>query len=174
MSTTITLKELSRVSGYSVSTVSKALNNKSDINVDTREVIKSIAIKYNYIPNTFAVALRKKKAKVISVIIPQVNTSLYGSFLFNIEKIAYSRGYRVILFQSLHDISKEEEFLNKSNDGSVDGAFLITNNKYVINSKQKYHLPVECVKIDSSLSEEQLKKISIKCFSNLFRRINKT
>lgn len=172
--TTVTLKELSRVSGYSVSTVSKALNNKSDISTDTREIIKIIANKYNYIPNNSAVALRKKKTKVVSVIIPQVNTSFYSCFLFNIEKVAYSRGYRVILFQSLEDVLREKEFINKSNDGSVDGVILISNNNQLnVYSEEKNNLPIEYVQINKNLSEVQMKKKSIKHFSSLLRRIDK-
>ncbi|WP_298893427.1 LacI family DNA-binding transcriptional regulator [uncultured Psychroserpens sp.] len=171
---TITLKELSLVSGYSVSTVSKALNNKSDISKNTREVIKTIANKYNYIPNTSAVALRKKKTKAISVIVPQVNTSFYSCFLFNIEKIAYSRGYRVILFQSLQDASREKEFINSSNDGSVDGIIIIScSTELNIAPEEKNILPVEYVKINDIISEAQLKKESIMHFSNLLRRITK-
>ncbi|WP_338105784.1 LacI family DNA-binding transcriptional regulator [Psychroserpens algicola] len=171
---TITLKEISRVSGYSVSTVSKALNNKTDISSDTRQIIKSIALKYNYIPNNFAVALRKKRAKAISVIIPQVNTSFYSCFLFNIEKVAYAQGYRIILFQSLEDLSKEKEFIQKSNDGSVDGVIIISNNNKRLNSHSECNsnLHIEYITINDKLSRDQLKKESIKGFNKLLRRIN--
>jgi len=73
-SSAVTLKELSRLSGFSVSTVSKALNNKLDISPETRRSIKGIAEKYNYIPNNFAVGLRKKRTYAVAIIIPQVNT----------------------------------------------------------------------------------------------------
>ena len=174
MAPTITLKELSRVSGYSVSTVSKALNNKSDVSLDTRHIIKTIAKKYNYVPNNSAVALRKKKTKVISVIVPQVNISFCSRFLFNIEKIAYSRGYRVVLFQSLQDPSKQREFLNSSNDGSVDGVIIISSDDNLDNSsKENLRLPIEYVNLDNGLSDVKLKKESMVHFSNLLRQIQK-
>lgn len=169
---TITLKELSRVSGYSVSTVSKALNNKLDISVDTRRLIKKIACKYNYIPNNSAVALRKKRTKVISVVVPQINTSFYSCFLFNIEKIAYTHGYRIVLFQSLDNIDKEREFINQSNDGSVDGIIIITKNKLFNAFSEENKIPIECVQIGNNLEENRLQKKSIMSFSKLLTRFN--
>ncbi|WP_047544931.1 LacI family DNA-binding transcriptional regulator [Psychroserpens sp. Hel_I_66] len=170
----ITLKEISRVSGYSVSTVSKALNDKSDINIETRQLIKNIANKYNYIPNNFAVALRKKKTKVIAVIVPQVNTFFCSSHLYNIQKIAYAQGYRIVLFQTLMDVSKERESINQSKDGSFDGTILITNNIPLVNFSEENNstTPIEFIKIDDSLPQDQLKKDSILSFNKLLRRIN--
>jgi len=68
----ITLKKISRLSGFSVSTVSKALNDKKDIGVETKEMIMSIAKQHNYVPNYFATALRKQNTKTLAVIIPQI------------------------------------------------------------------------------------------------------
>lgn len=173
LETTITLKEISRVSGYSVSTVSKALNNKSDISIDTRKVIQTIADEYNYVPNNFAIALRKKKTKMISVIVPQINTPFYSCFLSSIEKLAYSYGYRIILFQSFEDTGKENFFIKNNNDGSVDGLIIITKNK-LLNKyfKEENNLPVEYICIDESLPEKRLKKDCINSFNKLLIRIN--
>ncbi|WP_084221520.1 LacI family DNA-binding transcriptional regulator [Winogradskyella sp. PG-2] len=57
----VTIKEISSLSGYSISTVSKALNNKLEISKATREIIKSIAKRHNYVPNNYAVSLRIQK-----------------------------------------------------------------------------------------------------------------
>lgn len=172
LESTITLKEISRVAGYSVSTVSKALNNKLDISESTREIIQGIANKYNYVPNNYAIALRKKKTRTISVIVPQINTSFYGCFLFNIEQLAYSKGYRLIVNQSFEDESKEKEFIRNSNDGSVDGLIIITKNN--IQSKylnEENILLVNYIQIDKKLSETLLNEKCINSFSNLLNQI---
>jgi len=61
---TVNLKKISTLSGFSVSTVSKALNNKKDISSVTREAIQGIAKKHNYVPNFSALALRKQRSKL--------------------------------------------------------------------------------------------------------------
>nr|WP_321222259.1 LacI family DNA-binding transcriptional regulator [uncultured Psychroserpens sp.] len=167
--TAITLKELSRISGYAVSTVSKALNNKLDISLETRKIIKTIAKAHNYIPNNYAVALRKKRTKAISVIVPQANTHYFSYFLYNIQKVAHSVGYRIILFQSFEDDSKEREFINASNDGSVDGVIILSRN---ILCKKINNLPIEYIQINEDISIERLKKDCINTFSKLLRRLD--
>lgn len=172
LESTITLKEISIAAGYSVSTVSKALNNKLDISKSTREVIQTIANKYNYVPNNYAIALRKKKTKTISVIVPQINASFYSSFLFNVEQLAYSKGYRLVINQSFEDELKEQEFIKKYNDGSVDGLIIITKNN--IQSKylsEENNLLVKYIRINTKLSEVLLNEKCINSFSNLLTQI---
>ena len=172
LESTITLKEISLVAGCSISTVSKALNNKLEISENTREIIHSIANKYNYVPNNYAVALRKKKTQTISVIIPQINISFYSSFLFNVEQLAYSKGYRLVVYQSFEEESKEEEFIRRNNDGSVDGLIIITKNslqrKYL---SEENNLLVKYIRIDEKLPEEFLKEKCLEGFSNLLNQI---
>jgi DNA-binding LacI/PurR family transcriptional regulator len=169
---TITLKEISRAAGYSVSTVSKALNNKLDISKSTREIIQNIANKYNYVPNNYAVGLRKKKTKTIAVIVPQINLSFYSSFLGSIEQLAYFEGYRLVIYQSFEEESKEKEFIKRNNDGSVDGLIIITKN----NLQSKYlnkenNLLVKYIQIDKKLSEKLLNEKCINNFSNLLNQL---
>lgn len=168
----ITLKEISRVSGYSVSTVSKALNNKEDINIHTRQIIKDIAKKHNYVPNNFAVALRKKRSKTISVILPQVNTDFFSCVLYHIQNIAYSFGYKIMLFQSFEDESKEKECVKASFDGSVDGVIVLSQNDFSAQHNSKENIPFEYIQINNSTSLDRLKKDCVHSFNKLLRRIN--
>ena len=172
LESTITLKEISIAAGYSVSTVSKALNNKLDISKNTRDIIQGIADKYNYVPNNYAVALRKKKTSTIAVIVPQINVSFYSSFLCNIEQLAYTKGYRLVIYQSFEDESREQEFIKNNNDGSVDGLIIITKN----NLQSKYlsednNLPVKYIQIDKNQPETLSNKNCIDSFTTLLNLI---
>ncbi len=170
---TITLKGLSKVTGYSISTISKALNDKLDISYETRQKIKNTAEAYNYVPNNYAVALRKKRTKAISVIIPNAKTPLFSCFLYNIQKVAYSFGYKIFLFQSFEEDVKEEEFIRTSNDGSIDGVIILSKNKFHTKQyKKNSSLPIEYMQITSDLSIERLKEDCIKSFSKLVTRID--
>lgn len=171
----ITLKEISKASGYSVSTVSKALNDKLDISLETRSIIKNIAKKYNYVPNNYAIGLRKKKTKTISVIIPQINKPFFSSYLYNIEMVANSYGYRVLLFQSFHKETKEVECIKSNYDGSVDGVIVISKNQSLANrySNEINKLPIEYVHFDKNTSNSALKRESYMLFNKLLRQINR-
>lgn len=171
---TITLKELSQLSGFSVSTVSKALNNKFDISPTTRKAIQKIASKHNYVPNNYAVALRKKQTKAIAIIIPRINTTFYSCFLYNIEKVASKFGYRIVLFQSFEETKREKECLMSINDGSVDGAIVLSSNTHTNTAQGKGSiLPIEYIEISKTQQEEDLlKKKSILGFKKLLGRMS--
>lgn len=168
----MTLKELSHLSGFSISTVSKALNNKFDISLETRKTIQKIALQHNYIPNNYAVALRKKQTKSIAIIIPQINTLFYSCFLHNIEKVASKFGYRIVLFQSFSAHKREQECLQMINDGSVDGAIIVSSNCLKRETaRRKNQLPIQCIQVSDEFEQKALKRECINAFTNLLTSI---
>ena len=68
----ITLKEIATTLGISITTVSKALKDYSDVSEKTKKAVKELAQNLNYTPNSFAVNLRTKESKTIGLIIPEV------------------------------------------------------------------------------------------------------
>ena len=168
----ITLKELSQLSGFSISTVSKALNNKFDISLTTRKAIQKIASKHEYVPNNYAVALRKKQTKTIAIIIPQTNTTFYSCFLHNIEKVATKFGYRIMLFQSFEERKREQECLKMINDGSVDGAIVVSSNCLKNTTSRKNQLPIQCIQVSEQFEEKALKRECINAFSSLLKQVS--
>ncbi len=172
METSITLKDLSHLSGFSVSTVSKALNNKYDISSETRQIIKIIAEENNYVPNNQAVALRKKRTNNIAVILPQINDEFYSCFLFHIEKLAYKFGYIITLFQSFEKHSKVKNCILKITNGSVDGIVLLSEVKEICNTTiMMNNFLVERVQISKDKTDKDLKKECITSFTNLINKL---
>lgn len=172
METSITLKQISNLSGFSVSTVSKALNNKYDISPKTRKIIRVIAEENNYIPNNQAVSLRKKKTNNIAVILPQINDEFYSCFLFNIEKVAYKLGYRITLFQSFEEHKKVKDCILKINNGSVDGIILLSQNEMIYNTAILVNnFSVERVQISKDKTKKELKEECITGFRRLVSKL---
>lgn len=164
--TSMNIKELSYLTGFSVSTVSKALNNKLDISTETKRFITSIAEKHNYIPNSLAVSLRNKKSSTVAIILPQINVDFYSNVLFNFQKIADHHDYRVVVFQSFEREVKEIEYLKNICDGSIDGAIVITSSKNNSYSKD-YSIPVLTLSIVETLSSEDIDEYCSSAFKKL-------
>ncbi|WP_378187338.1 LacI family DNA-binding transcriptional regulator [Aquimarina sp. W85] len=163
----ITLKQISRMSGFSVSTVSKALNGRSDISARTTQLIQDIALRNNYIPNKNAIALRKNKSNTLAVLLPQVNDNLYSDTLCEIQKSAAKSGYRVLVYQSFDETSKEDAFLNDIHDGSIDSAIMISTNE--VGKRERYSsIPIEFIKVLKEQTQgEYLINLSIKSCKKL-------
>jgi len=133
----ITLKQLASELGVSVSTVSKSLNNSSEISQDTRERVQAFAKLYNYRPNNIALSLKNKKTKTIGVIIPEVVHHFFAMVVRGIEQVAVERGYNVLI--SLSNESFEKEVINMETlADSLIGGFILSLSKETL-KKQDYH-----------------------------------
>jgi len=128
MATEISLKQLSQISGFSRSTISKALSDKADVSIKTKEKIKSLAKTYNYVPNNFAKALRSRKTNTIAVVVPYINCLVYSNILCSVQEHAFSCGYKVIIQQYLTGNGEAMECLNNLRDGCIDGAIIVASN----------------------------------------------
>ena len=58
----VSLKDISAACGVSVATVSKALNNQSDISAETKERVRRAAAEMGYMPNAAAIALKTNRS----------------------------------------------------------------------------------------------------------------
>ena len=64
----INIKDVAKITGYSVGTVSKALNDYPDISEKTKQKIKDTAIKLGYTPNSFGQSLVTKRSYTIGIV----------------------------------------------------------------------------------------------------------
>ncbi len=119
------LKDIAEALGVSITTVSRALNNKTDINQRTKRRILEMANELDYKPNNLAISLRKNKvANVIGVVIPVVNHYFFATVLKGIMAKAHLHNYLVLVGESLHKNQKEKQILEEFMDYGVSGILL--------------------------------------------------
>ena len=109
------MKNIAEALGVSVATVSRALKDSPRISADQREKIKNYAREHNYFPNILAENLRNSRTrptKIIGVIVPQYEHFYFSSVLSGIDQEATSRGYMLMVGESL-DVYEREELLCK-------------------------------------------------------------
>lgn len=94
---TVTIKDIARECGVGVSTVSRAMNNHPDINPATKEKIKEVMDKYNYIPNNSARNLKRTDAQAIAVLVKGIGNPFFSSMITTIEREAEKKRYSCIL-----------------------------------------------------------------------------
>ncbi|RXJ49436.1 LacI family DNA-binding transcriptional regulator [Gelidibacter gilvus] len=172
----VTMKTLSQMSGYSVSTVSKALRDKKDISIKTRQIIKELAESYDFVPNNSAIALRSQKSNTIAVIVPQIDSMIYGSMLNTIQMEAYKQGYRVVVQQYLNFENGEIECLKSLRNGGIDGVIVIGTSTALEelqqNSKDQFFPTIIKRVEDLTLKAQDYKHFGNKMITSLFSKIN--
>ena len=93
----ITIKDIARICGVGVSTVSRAINNHPDINPVTKKVIMDTIEKYGYIPNNSARNLKLTDTKSIAILVKGLTNPFFSSMLRTIEEEAEKKHYSLVL-----------------------------------------------------------------------------
>lgn len=117
----ITLKHIAKELNVSISTVSKALKNSSEISRGTKDKIQAYAKLHNYKPNNIAVSLKNKRTKNIGVIIPDIVHHFFTTVFRGIENYANQHGYNVIVCVSDESFDREVINMEMLANGSIDG-----------------------------------------------------
>ena len=93
-----TLKDVAKECGLSVTTVSRALNNRGYISKEAHEKIQAAMKKLNYQPNEIARSLSKQSSNSIGVIMPYIDQPFFSRLLNYLDVEADKRGYVLYVF----------------------------------------------------------------------------
>ncbi len=117
----ITIKDVAKASGYSINTVSRALNNKSEIKEETKEKILKVARELGYFKNFAAASLRGQRTKTIGVVLPDSANPFYSEVLKGIESEAKKHGYQIVLTNTERNYESEKEGIFALLQRRIDG-----------------------------------------------------
>lgn len=120
----VTIKDLAKMLSISVSTVSRALSDHPDINEDTRQRVKAVASRFNYMPNLHARYFRKKNTKMIALILPGFNRFFVPNMIEGIQKVIDENDYRLIIFQTANDPVLEADIIKYCLSWVVEGVLI--------------------------------------------------
>ena len=100
------IKDIAKICGVGVSTVSRAINNHPDINPETKEKILNTIKEYGYVPNNSARNLKRVDAKAIAVLVKGISNPFFSNMIKVIEKECKKKHYSMELS---HIESDEDE-----------------------------------------------------------------
>ncbi len=123
-----TLKQIAETLGISITTVSKALKNYSDVSEKTKKSVIDLAASLQYTPNSFAVNLRTKESRTIGLIIPEVVHHFFSNVINGIIAEAEKNGYLVIILQSNESLELEKKQVELLMNKRVDGIIMSLSN----------------------------------------------
>ena len=101
-----TIQDIARLSGYSIGTVSRVLNNRADVSDAARSKIEEVIKQLNYQPNASARMLRQAVSSEITVIMRGINSNFLLSILEQIQICAREYGERINV-QYIRDTENE-------------------------------------------------------------------
>lgn len=93
----ITIKEIAKICGVSVSTVSRAMNDEIGISEKTKAKILKVMEEYHYVPNNSARNLKRQESRTIAVLIKGINNSFFSPIISIFEQEIINRKYSFII-----------------------------------------------------------------------------
>ena len=127
MAKQVTIREVARLAGVSVSTASRALNNP-DYPVDARlrQKVREAADKLEYVPNVMAQALRRERCRDIGVIIPNVSNPFYLQTMLGINDVLAQQSYQMLLCNTMRNAEQEQRYLRQLYERQTKGVIIST------------------------------------------------
>ncbi len=95
----LTIVDIAKLAGVSVSTVSRVINRHPDVSAQTSQKVLSVIDEYNYIPNDSARSLKRESMKAIAVIVKGFSNPFFTAMLGIIAKELEYNGYIMLLAQ---------------------------------------------------------------------------
>ena len=105
------MKEVAKLSGVSIATVSNVLNGTQPVAEVTRQRVLQAVKELHYRPNLMARGLKTHKTGMVGVLIPDLYSSYFSRLLMNVEDALYQAGYQMLLCSSQGVLEREERFL---------------------------------------------------------------
>lgn len=93
----VNIKDIARICGVGVSTVSRAINNHPDINPETKNMIMQAIKENNYIPNNSARNLKRTDSKAIAVLIKGIGNPFFSKMIRIFEEEIQKKKYSFIM-----------------------------------------------------------------------------
>ncbi len=115
-----TIYDIAKKLNLTASSVSRALNNSSHVNEETKKLILKTAEELNYKRNLLASNLRKGESMTIGVVVPRINQNIFSNVISGIEQTTYSKNYNLIICQSNESHDKEVKCINTLINQHVD------------------------------------------------------
>ncbi|XXM74062.1 LacI family DNA-binding transcriptional regulator [Lysinibacillus sphaericus] len=158
------IREIARLAGVSVSTVSRVLNEHPYVREEKRRRVLAAVEELNYIKNANAVHLSKGKTYCIGVVIPFLNLPYFGEVLQGIAGEALKHSYHLKIFQTDYEKEAELDAFHRLKMKEVDGLILASR----ANSLDALHPFIEGTNV---VFCENLSSVDKKVFINHYEAV---
>lgn len=118
------IRELAKMAGVSVTTVSRVLNNHPYVKEEKRKAVLDAIQKSDYQKNINAVHLSKGKTFLIGVVLPYFDHPYFAQLVNGISNEALKQNYKLVLIQTNYVMSREMEALHMLKQKQIDALII--------------------------------------------------
>ena len=112
----MTIKDIARISGCSVSTISRVINDRPDVRPETKERVLEVMREAGFVPNTNARQLKIQQSRSLVFVVKGTRNIFFSDFLVQLQRAATLYGYNGIvsyLDENANEIEAAEKILRE-------------------------------------------------------------
>lgn len=147
-----TIRDVAKMAGVSVATVSRVLNQNGYVNKETEKAVLKSMKELSFEPNPVARGLAGKTMKTISLILPDISNPFFPELARGVEDVAQKHKFNVFLGNSDNLESKEKSYIEIMQKKSIDGLIIVSNTVEEETIKKLQNAKIPVVLLDRPLT----------------------
>ena len=142
----VSIKEVARLAGVSIATVSRCINNPEKVTEKTRTKVQEAILRTGYSPNTLAQSFRRGRTNIVMVVLPSVGDPFFAAVMRGIRAAAKAKGYAVLIQETQPNTMTADEIgamlVSKQTDGIILLASMSPFGTDILSANSKRRLPI--------------------------------
>ena len=126
MKNNVTIKDVAKLAGVSISTVSRVINDSKPVTDEVKQRVLDVIKETGYVPNPLARSLVTKKSNLLGVIVPEMSDSFVSEVVNGIECVAKMYGYDILLANTYSEKDQELKSIELLKAKQVEGIVMIS------------------------------------------------
>jgi LacI family transcriptional regulator len=157
-----TMKDVAAYAGVSIATVSRVIGGKGGVRPELDKRVRRAIDALGYRPNQAARRLRERKARIIGVLVTDIQIPFFASIVVGIDRILQEAGYLTLLGNTFDSLASERAHLNIFLSEGVSGViFAAVNSQDTSNYDRLFDAGIPLVAIDRMPGELQVDTVQV-------------
>lgn len=143
----ITIREVAKLAGVSVATVSRVLNGSTTVDPALAERVQVAVAKLKYQPSRVARTLAGQGSTLIGLLVTDMQNPFFMDLIRGVEEVAQQHGYLVVVCNTLENAQKEAKYLEVLAAEPIAGAIVVPTHEQIegIEHLRERNIPVVAV-----------------------------
>ena len=159
-----TIRDVARVAGVSIATVSRVFNNHTLVNPETASRVLEVASQLEYWPNGAAQSLTTRRTHTLGVMLPELFGEFYSEVIRGIDRQSRSHDYQILLSSS-HSNGDEVLIAGRAMLGRIDGLIMMAPDEASIETVERVRRRVPVVLLNPRVEVEGCCSVAFENFS---------
>ena len=142
----VSIKEVAKIAGVSIATVSRCINSPEKVTERTRLKVDDAIRRTGYSPNTLARNFRRGRTNLVMVVLPTVGDPFFAAVMRGIRTAARERGYSVVIEETQLNTMTADEIGSMLVSRQTDGIILLASmspfGTEILSARSRRRLPI--------------------------------